>query len=102
MFIVIDVTTLSKVLRKLIGKCALCGKEGQVELIMTYKCFRLFFIPLLKWDRHYFIRDIKENHTYEISEDDAILLQYGQKIVEECCILKFVEDTLYVSHVIEH
>lgn len=36
--------------------CACCGRYGRYEVYMTYAFFSLFFIPLFKWDRHYYVR----------------------------------------------
>lgn len=36
--------------------CKHCGKYGHVEVIVRYTYFMLFFIPLIKWDRHYYVR----------------------------------------------
>ncbi|HWR23407.1 MAG TPA: zinc ribbon domain-containing protein [Feifaniaceae bacterium] len=36
--------------------CACCGRFGSYEAYMTYLCFNLFFIPIVKWDKRYFIK----------------------------------------------
>lgn len=36
--------------------CPCCGKYGHVSVFMRYTYFMLFFIPIFKWDRHYYIR----------------------------------------------
>ena len=36
--------------------CPVCGRYGRIQVFMTYTCFTLFFIPLFKWDRQYYVR----------------------------------------------
>ena len=49
--------------------CKSCGSYGHIEVFMTYTYFMLFFIPLFKWNRHYFIRMTCCGATCEISEE---------------------------------
>ena len=36
--------------------CGACGKYGAYEVFMTYTQLLLFFIPVFKWNRQYFVR----------------------------------------------
>ena len=36
--------------------CERCGQYGRYEGIMTYTCFALFFIPIIKWNKKYFVK----------------------------------------------
>lgn len=36
--------------------CPVCGRYGAMTAWMAYTYFMLFFIPLFKWNRRYFIR----------------------------------------------
>lgn len=36
--------------------CGACGKYGRIEVYMVYSYLSLFFIPVFKWNRRYFIR----------------------------------------------
>ena len=36
--------------------CKCCGKFGHIQIIMTYSYFSFFFIPLFKWNRHYYAK----------------------------------------------
>jgi hypothetical protein len=36
--------------------CSCCGKYGHIEVFMTYMYFSLFFLPLFKWSRRYYVR----------------------------------------------
>lgn len=35
--------------------CKCCGVSSEVEVYMTYSCLTLFFIPIFKWNRRYFV-----------------------------------------------
>ncbi|WP_347565025.1 zinc ribbon domain-containing protein [Lactonifactor sp. BIOML-A7] len=74
--------------------CSSCGKYGRYEVYMTYSCFSLFFIPLFKWDRHYYAettcchtlyeitpeigRQIMRGDAVELREEDLIRIKRGQ------------------------
>ncbi|SHJ03788.1 zinc ribbon domain-containing protein [Parasporobacterium paucivorans] len=36
--------------------CRCCGKYGHMEVFVAYSYFMLFFIPVFKWNRRYFLR----------------------------------------------
>jgi len=56
--------------------CSCCGRYGHIEVYMTYMYFSLFFIPLIKWNRRYFVRMTCCNAACEISS------QLGKDIAE--------------------
>lgn len=57
--------------------CKLCGKYGRYEVFMTYMCFSLFFIPIIKWNRKYFIRMSCCGSICEISHDLGRAIERG-------------------------
>lgn len=36
--------------------CPVCGKFGHLTVVMVYSYFSLFFIPLFKWGKRYFVQ----------------------------------------------
>lgn len=36
--------------------CSQCGKYGRYEVVMRYMCFSIFFIPLMKWNKQFYVR----------------------------------------------
>lgn len=36
--------------------CPCCGRYGRVSVFTRYSYFMFFFIPLFRWDRHYYAR----------------------------------------------
>lgn len=82
MFFIIDIVPGLKVLSTFIGKCRACNSEGELELIRTYQCLRLFFIPLFKWHKKYYLRH-SCGAMVALSEDEALKLLYAGATVEE-------------------
>ena len=41
---------------KQLNVCKLCGKYSNVEVYMTYWYFMFFFIPIIKWNKEYYIK----------------------------------------------
>lgn len=50
--------------------CSQCGKYGRYEVVMRYMCFSLFFIPLIKWNKQFYVRTNCCGTVYEL--DPAI------------------------------
>ena len=46
--------------------CDHCGKYERYEVFLTYMCFSLFFIPLIKWNKKYFVRANCCGQVYEL------------------------------------
>jgi len=36
--------------------CPCCGRYGSIEVYMTYMYFSLFFLPLIKWNKKYYVK----------------------------------------------
>lgn len=36
--------------------CKCCGKYGHLEVYLSYTYLMLFFIPIFKWNRRYYVR----------------------------------------------
>lgn len=36
--------------------CDRCGAYGRYQVFMTYMCFSLFFIPIFKWNKEYYVQ----------------------------------------------
>lgn len=86
--------------------CPGCGRYGRYEAFVEYTYFSLFFIPILKWNKKYYIRSSCCGSIYSISnsigdkisgdenvdlkeleELGAIMVQFGkqeEKLEKEC------------------
>lgn len=49
--------------------CSNCGGYGRYQVYMTYMCLSLFFIPVLKWGRKYYVRMTCCGTLYELNSD---------------------------------
>ena len=74
--------------------CGSCGSYGRYQVYMTYMCFSLFFIPIFRWNRRYFVRmsccdtvyalnpecgrKIRRGEQTTITEGDLSLVQPGR------------------------
>lgn len=45
--------------------CGRCGRYGHLEVYMVYSYLSLFFIPVLKWGRRYYVRTTCCNASVE-------------------------------------
>lgn len=93
--------------------CPRCGSFGRMEVYMTYMCFSFFFIPVLKWNKKFFVKNTCCNSIYilnyelglkisrgenlSISENDLKLTTYNQPTVNKCSHCGYVgnEDFQY-------
>lgn len=60
--------------------CSHCGHFGRLEVYMTYMYFSLFFIPLFKWGKRYFVKTSCCNAVSDISNELGKKIERGQVI----------------------
>jgi hypothetical protein len=71
--------------------CKCCGKYGHVEIFVRYSYFMLFFIPIIKWDKHYYARMNCCGSTCEIDHELG-------KAIEQGRVSEINEDSLNFAH----
>ena len=49
--------------------CNICGGYGRYEVFMTYTVLSLFFIPVFRWNKHYYVRTTCCNTLYELNPE---------------------------------
>ena len=49
--------------------CAMCGGYGRYQVFMTYSYFSVFFIPIIKWNRRYYVQMSCCNTVYELNPE---------------------------------
>ncbi|MBU5425600.1 zinc ribbon domain-containing protein [Tissierella pigra] len=59
--------------------CTSCGSYGRLEVFMTYTFFSLFFIPIIKWNKKYYVRSVCCGSLYTIDNDLGKAIERGQK-----------------------
>ena len=82
--------------------CSNCGAYGNLSVFMTYTVLSLFFIPVFKWDKHYYVRTsccstvykldaevgrkIARGEDVEIKPEDMSMFQRGRvNSIHKCC-----------------
>ena len=80
--------------------CDNCGRYGHLEVYLIYSCLSLFFIPIFKWGRSYYVRtsccdksvpiDVNlgrqiEHGQLHILPEDIILATFGKKNNRKRC-----------------
>jgi len=71
--------------------CKSCGKYGHIRVLMVYSYFSLFFIPLFKWNKRFFVQMSCCNASCKISSELG-------KEIERGNIVKLNEDILHFNH----
>jgi len=60
--------------------CPKCGKFSRMEVYMTYMYFSLFFVPIFKWSKKYFVKYTCCNSIYILDEDIGIKINHKENI----------------------
>lgn len=58
--------------------CGHCGKYGHLEVYMVYSYLSLFFIPVLKWGRRYYVRTTCCETTVELEAEQGRQIARGE------------------------
>lgn len=59
--------------------CSNCGSYGRYQAFMNYSYFSLFFIPLFKWNKKYYIRSTCCDSLYSIDKDLGQDIERGER-----------------------
>ena len=59
--------------------CTSCDSYGRLEVFMTYNYFSLFFIPIIKWNKKYYVRSTCCGSLYAIDNDLGRAIERGEK-----------------------
>jgi hypothetical protein len=60
--------------------CRHCGSYGRYQVYMTYLCFSFFFIPLIRWNRHYYVKMSCCGALYELDPAVGRAIARGEDI----------------------
>lgn len=60
--------------------CLKCGAYGRYQITMTYMCFSLFFIPVWRWNRQYFVTMSCCNAVYCLDREIGKALARGEQV----------------------
>lgn len=79
MFLIMGINQAEKKLNfDQLAICKACGKYGHVEVFVAYTYFMLFFIPIVKWNKHYYVKMNCCSLTCEISTELGKSIENGQ------------------------
>ena len=59
--------------------CTSCGGYGRYQVYMTHMCLSLFFIPVFKWGRRYYVRMSCCETLYELNPDMGRRIARGEQ-----------------------
>ena len=82
MLFIMDIIAMMKILKTFRGYCDTCECDGTIELLKSYQCFRLFFIPLFKWHVQYYLKNSCGGQV-TISEEVALGILHGTIDIEK-------------------
>ena len=60
--------------------CMSCGSMGRYQVYMIYTCLSLFFIPILKWGRRYYVETTCCHCLYELNPEIGNRLRRGEQV----------------------
>lgn len=60
--------------------CERCGQYGRYDITMTYTCFALFFIPIIKWNRKFFVRTTCCGTVYALNVEIGKAIARGNEV----------------------
>jgi hypothetical protein len=60
--------------------CDVCGRYGRYQVFMTYTFLSLFFIPCLKWNKHYYVQTSCCGTMYELDPEIGKRIARGEQV----------------------
>ncbi|NMB38846.1 MAG: zinc ribbon domain-containing protein [Firmicutes bacterium] len=63
--------------------CPICEAYGRYDIIKTYNCFHIFFIPIWQWNKRYYVQTHCCNRTCELHQEIGIKLEKGESLTIE-------------------
>ena len=60
--------------------CGRCGRYGRYQVFMTYMCLSFFFIPILKWNRKYYVKTSCCGTVYQLNEEIGKRIAAGEDV----------------------
>ena len=80
--------------------CDVCGAYGRYDVYVVYSVLSLFFLPVYKWNRRYYVemscchslyelnseigRGIENGTVSAINEDDLVLIRGNRSFYKKC------------------
>lgn len=61
--------------------CPRCGAFGRIEVFMTYISFSLFFIPIFKWNKKYYVKYTCCDSLYALNNEIGEKINHGEDVL---------------------
>lgn len=61
--------------------CSQCGSYGRYQVTMTCLCLSLFFIPIFRWNRRYYVTMSCCDSVYELNGEVGKRLARGEQVM---------------------
>ena len=65
---------------KQLSVCKICGKYSNIEVYMTYWYFMFFFIPIIKWNKEYYIKTSCCEMVFIIDPEIGRKIEQGEEV----------------------
>ena len=62
------------------AECGACGRYGAYEVFMTFTQLLLFFIPVFKWNRQYFVKMSCCDTVYTLDPAVGAAIERGEQV----------------------
>lgn len=60
--------------------CKSCGAYSSYTVFMTYMCLSLFFIPVFKWGKKYYVKASCCSSIFELNEEKGKAIACGEDV----------------------
>ena len=81
MFFIMGVSQNQKKLDfRQLNVCKCCGKYSNIEVYMTYWYFMFFFIPIIKWNKEYYIKTSCCERMAKIDSEIGRRIEKGEEV----------------------
>lgn len=60
--------------------CTQCGRMGQYQVFVTYMVLSIFFIPIFKWGRTYYVRTSCCGSLYQLRPEVGRAIERGEQV----------------------
>ncbi len=60
--------------------CPACGAYGRYEVCVIFSVFTLFFIPIVRWNRRYYVRSTCCGRQYELDPNVGRRIERGEQV----------------------
>lgn len=80
MFFILGIENKEKVIKTIRNIiCKACGQMSSYELIITYSFLHIFFIPIIRWNRRYYLKARCCNSLFQISKETFDVINNGSE-----------------------